>query len=278
MPSADRTGGRGGTPPRPVYAPSAPTAAGVTPGVNPVIVRALEVLVGQFPNTQIEIITQRNSGVIIFLLNSPLFGNGVLAADLQSGFAQVFLNGPVLAAQGDFVGDVWNSAAAGGGANREFIYNDKSGTPHEYAFMDNSGFHVQAGSVVAVQPGTGTVASPAVAESWHPGALINSWAGSGAGGPNGLWYRLLPTNEVEIIAEILNTTATGNSVCFVLPSGYVPATSQNKPAGWNNPQVNNSATPPWVFISSSTGDVQVTGIEVANKSIFFHIFVALDSL
>lgn len=129
------------------------------------------------------------------------------------------------------------------------------------------------GKVTAIKPGS----NPTTPEVWHSGTLLNSWAGSGSG-VNGLWYRLLPWGPggaVEIIADITNTTATGNSVCFTLPTGYIPATTQNHPAAIND--FNTPVSIPWVNVATS-GNVQITGIPVANKEIFFHIFVPLDTL
>jgi hypothetical protein len=237
------------------------------------------ITVGTSPATQIELTDTGGVGQLLFLLNNALYGNGLLESAVSGGAAQIVLNGSQLLAQPDFVGDVWNSAAAGTSANREFIYNDDTGTAHEYAFMDASGFNIEAGLITAAEPGTGTPATPAAAESWHPASLINSWAASG-NGVNGLWYRKVPfgpTGMLEIIADIQNNV-TGNSTCFNLPAAYQPATSQNHPAAWNHPQASNSASLPWVFISSSTGAVQITGIEVANVPIFFHIFVPLETL
>jgi hypothetical protein len=113
-------------------------------------------------------------------------------------------------------------------------------------------------------------------DSFHQATLAGSWAGSGSGA-NGLYYSLTAEQECEIIADIQHPTATGNSICFTLPAGYIPANATNHPAGWNDPAASNSATPPWVYVDQS-GNVQVTGIEVANKPIFFHIFVPLRSL
>lgn len=130
------------------------------------------------------------------------------------------------------------------------------------------------GSIAAASP-TSSTSTPLTADPWHTASLLNSWTGSGTG-VNGLFYRLTPFNHVEIIADIINTTATGNSFCFILPSGYIPVGGlKNFPAGWNNPVSSNSASAPWVIVVN-TGVIQITGIEVANKQIFFHIFAPLD--
>lgn len=112
------------------------------------------------------------------------------------------------------------------------------------------------------------------AGAWQTASLVNSWTSSSEG-VNGFYYRLLPFGMLEIIADIINTTATGNSQCFTLPSGFIPGTgSMNFPAGWNNPATSNSASVPWVNITN-TGVVQITGIESANHPIFFHILAPI---
>lgn len=128
------------------------------------------------------------------------------------------------------------------------------------------------GAVAATMTSAGLTA-----DSWHQATLAGSWTGSGSG-VNGLFYTRTVDGDVRIKADIINATATGNSTCFTLPSGYIPATSQNfGGVGWNNPQPNNSASLPWVFVSSS-GAVQLTGIEVANRQLFFDVRAPLGAL
>jgi Concanavalin A-like lectin/glucanases superfamily len=131
-----------------------------------------------------------------------------------------------------------------------------------------------AGTVSGVLTATGgTVTGPSVVvtDTWQTASLINSWSASG-GGVNGIRYRLLPSQLIEIEGDIINVTATGNSICMTLPAAYAPAGARNNVAFWNNVTSSNSASPPWIFTDVS-GNVQVTGISVANKGIFFHIFV-----
>lgn len=111
--------------------------------------------------------------------------------------------------------------------------------------------------------------------TWQTASLVNSWTASS--GVAGVFYRLLPENSVEVIGDIINTTATGNSQFTTLAAGFRPAGTQNHPAGWNNPASSNSATPPWVSVASN-GNMSLIGIEAANKEIFFHIFVPLGTL
>lgn len=111
---------------------------------------------------------------------------------------------------------------------------------------------------------------------WQTATLLNSWTGSGSG-VNGIFYRLwADINYVEVEADIQNTTATGNSIAAQMALGYRPAISRNRPAFWNNPQANNSPTPPWIFYDTA-GNIQITGIQVANHEIFFQHFIFLGS-
>jgi len=123
---------------------------------------------------------------------------------------------------------------------------------------------------VPITATSGTAASPTVitTDTPHQATLLNGWTNSGANA-NGLWYKLLSTGSVELTIDILPPNAVvGNSVCFTLPLGYRPQTPKNLgPIGWNNPQVNNSASLPWVFVASN-GNIVITGIEVANIGMF----------
>jgi hypothetical protein len=172
---------------------------------------------------------------------------------------------------------LFDNLAGSGSARWAAGYFDASGAFHFQIAGDNTG--VQLGPVAgmnATHPGTGTSsANPAVAETWQAATLLNGWTGAG-GGINGFRYRIAPWGtHLEIEADIINTTATGNSICFTLPAGYRPTqVSQNFPAAWNNVAASNSPSVPWVNVAA-TGNVQVTGLEAANKEVFFHLFVPL---
>ena len=175
-----------------------------------------------------------------------------------------------------------NASSAPASATWFMVYNDPSGAPHTQVAGNYQGVFLDLiAGLTAVMPGTGTsTTNSAQPETWHVAgvggapALINGWAGSGSG-VNGLRYRLTPESELEIEADIINATFAppGNSVCLHLPAGWIPGTSRNRPAAWNNPQANNSASPPWVNVNG--GAIQLTGIEAANKEIFFHIWVPM---
>jgi hypothetical protein len=179
---------------------------------------------------------------------------------------------------GIFFWDHGSSGAAGAHADLQMVYIYTDGSFINLLDGNYAGTNIPACSGIdAVQPGTGTGPSVrAVTETWHQAALSNSWAGSGSG-VNGLFYRLTPDNETEIILDLLHATATGNSVCATLPAGYRPATAINLPLAWNNPQASNSASPPWLNVSTG-GALQITGIETANKEIFGRVKFPLGSL
>lgn len=111
--------------------------------------------------------------------------------------------------------------------------------------------------------------------AWQTAALANGWTASN--GVAGLFYRLTLSGDVEIIADIVHATVTGNSTCFTLPAGFRPSVGQNHPAAWNNPVTSGAASVPWVNVSTA-GAVQVTGIEAAGHEIFFHVTVPLGAL
>lgn len=213
---------------------------------------------------------------------------GDYAADATAGMLQTggqafleFLGAQTTAnpdAESDRVGLFLTDHGSGQSAALSVFYFDSAGAGHVALGVTCSGLQLPAvWGLSAVQPGTGSSsANPYVPETWHPAALSNSWAGSGSG-VNGLFYRLNPDAEVEIILDLLHATATGNSICATLGTGYRPATAINLPLAWNNPQASNSASPPWLNVSTG-GALQITGIETANKEIFGRVKFPLGSL
>lgn len=131
-------------------------------------------------------------------------------------------------------------------------------------------------SFFAGQRLTASLLQSLFAPAWTSLTLQNSWQGN-ADNANGVYYRLLPLeNTVEIIGDIYNTTATGNSVCATLPASCEPSVSLNFPAAWNN-YGGTAHNVPWINVSTA-GAIQVTGIEVANKTIFFYFRMPLGNL
>lgn len=239
--------------------------------------------IGLSSSTQVSLVSQAGAGRVVFLLNSGTITDGFLRA-VGGSFGQILLQGPqsTVTNFNDSVGVELNSSdAVASSSNFGIFYNGAGGGGGEYLIVDAAGVHIVATKeLTGIHPGSGTgPTNPATSETWQAAGFANSWAGSGSG-VNGLFYRFLPWGAkgvLEVIADIQNTTATGNSVCNVaLPSGYRPAISQNHEASWNNPQGSNAASAPWIFYDTS-GNIQVTGLQVANKAVFFHNFVPLDS-
>jgi hypothetical protein len=227
---------------------------------------------------QFNFVSSGASGTLSIIFNGTVFNNAALST-VSGTFAQVAFTGPSDSAVNHNDSVFWqqNSSDGSGSSNMSFGYNDANGSPHFYETVDWNGVTLPVTkTITATEPGTGTSATnPASGESWHNASFVNGWGASGSA--SGGRYRLLPIGAgvVEIEAELVNATAVGNSVAFTLPSGYQPTVGHNRPAAWNNPQANNSTTPPWVNVQTN-GNVQITGIEVANKGIFFDIFIPLD--
>ena len=237
---------------------------------------------GPFGGTQAGLEYNGTEGQLLFPVGgtSPTSVGGIAGIAAGSGGAEV---------------QIFSAVDSDSALERVFIVladHDSTGSTAAYfiVYQDKNGgqaVHIQGGfgglalnsvnTLTAVLPGTGTSnTNGAQPETWHQATpLSNSWAASG--GVAGLFYRLLPFGVVEVIGDIVNTTATGNSVCFTLPAGYRPAVNQNHPAAWNNPVASNSASVPWISFQTS-GAIQITGIESANHEIFFHFFAPLGTL
>lgn len=225
-------------------------------------------IVGTAPNTQLQLASAGGVGVLRFLLNSASFGNGLLESAILSGFAQVLLNGPGAVAAGhtDFVGTEYNSSDGTHSANWTLIYTDANGAAHTTAFGDWTGFNIPAGSVTAVEPGTGTSAvNAAVPEFWHAPSLPGGWGGGAA-------YKLYPDATVGL-AGLLTLPAAGayNSVVlFTLPAAYRPPGAKRMPVasfGQSAAYGNNAASIglPRVFIDTA-GNVSLAGLPVGINS------------
>jgi hypothetical protein len=246
--------------------------------VNGTLIQGAELLAGTSPNTQVAITASSGVGLINFIPNNAQFTAAAINS-VVSTFAQLLIGSGANVAAGHTDGVILelNSSDGTGSANGVHAYVDKSAVAHFPAHWDASGFNIEYGLVNGLEPGTGTVTVTAVPEVPHSATMINGWAGSG-GGPNGLWYWIDAEGELRLIGDIINAAAVGNSIIFNLPSGYIPQTTQNLPAGWNDPAVNNSASVPWVNVAAGTGAVQMTGIEVANKEIFFNLKIPMVAL
>lgn len=115
---------------------------------------------------------------------------------------------------------------AANSANMLFYYLDQAATFHQYAGYDCTGFSIQAGRVTAVDPTTGTLATPAKAETWHNMSMLNGWTATTAR------YRLGAENRVYIDVEISSAAATTQQFA-TLPAGYQPLIPKQIAAGAN---------------------------------------------
>lgn len=107
----------------------------------------------------------------------------------------------------------------------QLFYTDSTLTPHSYMQVSAAGGIVSAGSITAVQPGTGTPATPAVAETWHTIGVFGT--GFAAGTMAVPRYRYMPDGTVLLDGQIVTTGAVASSATiFTLPAGYLPSQEQ----------------------------------------------------
>lgn len=144
-------------------------------------------------------------------------------------YGQWVVNGQQDKTQKDFCSLTLNASSQSGvqPAQWLFTYNDPGGTGHVYAFESFGGFTVQAGTVTAVQPGTGSSRSnPAAAETWHTPTPSALWTTTGTAQP--VRYRYMPDGTVLLDGELITAGAgpwPANASMFSLPAGYMPAQS-----------------------------------------------------
>lgn len=228
------------------------------------------------PTGSIQVAIQANPGAAqIFFIPAGNYAADASAGVIQAG-GQAILE--ILGAQTTATGAgsdrvalfIFDHGAGAGSAALQAGYFYQSGAGFAEWLLGNfAGLLIPTcAGLTAVQPGTGTDQNtPAVSETWHALAMNAGWGGSGSG-VNGLFYRVAPENgSVEVELDVLNATATGNSAIATLPAGYRPNSPFNRPLGWNNPQASNSATVPWLNVSTG-GVLTITGIETANREIF----------
>lgn len=113
----------------------------------------------------------------------------------------------------------FNSAAEdnSSSANLEFLYVHSNGNITEYAYMDETGFRVLAGTIIATHPGT----TPAVPESWQTLALVNSFTnGSNNGFIDAPQIRMMADNQTLMFKGTLTCPATPTGVFASVPADY----------------------------------------------------------
>ena len=185
-----------------------------------------EVIIGVSPNPQVVILSAAGSGEVQFPTNAAMEASPAeMGSDARGSGASEFLQLAIASAQASAQSDEiiteWNSANEGGGTSASWllIYLDTASVTHTYAEMSAAGFAINGGTIAGVEPGTGTVATPAVAETWHNVPFVSGWSAVGA-----LQYRLNANENLEIGGAATTTDAiTANSAVAVstaLPSGY----------------------------------------------------------
>lgn len=159
---------------------------------------------------------------------TSFFSNQPNIQGLSPGsIGELIISGPALAQAGftDFVQHVYSTYSAVP-ATMQANYRDISGTFHTYMSLSCSGTTIQAGSIVAVTPGTGSPAVPATPETWHPISLAAGW--STLGGFPVPSYRLLPDGNVQV-AGLATHAAFGANIALSgapVSAAYTPLTSQ----------------------------------------------------
>lgn len=167
------------------------------------------------------------------LFPTSFFGNQPnLQAFSPSSTGQLIISGPGLAQAGfkDFVQEVFSTFAGAVPAAYQVNYVHIDGvTLSTYVNVSASGVTIPAGSINAIDPTTGTAATPAISEGWHAITLDANWS-TLAGQPHPS-YRFLADAGRKIVelcgaaqfnVNIANTNLNGGNP---LPAVYRPLTS-----------------------------------------------------
>lgn len=149
-----------------------------------------------------------------------------------SSQGELIISGPALAQSGftDFVQHLYSSYAGIVPAQMQSNYRDIGGAFHTYLLLTCSGVTISAGSIRAVLPGTGTAATPAVPEVWHPISLAAGWSTLATYPVPS--YMLRPDGRIAVSGLATHAAFAANIPLSASPvvSPYVPATNQFIPA------------------------------------------------
>lgn len=220
-------------------------------------ITATQVIAGTAPNTQVELTSVSGTGRVVFVLNNAGFLNGGLFSRISGTTAQEVIEGPVNNTAGwddQAYIQISSSDGSANAAQIEFFYIDANAVPWLMAAMDYTGFSVLAGSVTAVEPGTGTgTTNAAQPETWHPVSFKSGWSGTAK-------YKLYPDDTVGLTGDMtLPSSGYNNSTMFTLPAAYKPITQKAMPfavAGWTATTMTGL---PWLNIDTS-GNVTLQDI------------------
>lgn len=151
-----------------------------------------------------------------------------LETSVPGSFIQMFMAGPSITTAGHTDQAYWEMTSSDGTASAacQFSYSDIAGNPHLFAQWNAAGFTIESGSITAVDPATGTLAAPAVPETWHAlPALQNGWTdrhGVQATYPVSS-YQLDATGQLRMALYLVAGAIANNTLLFTLPTAYVPA-------------------------------------------------------
>jgi hypothetical protein len=167
-------------------------------------------------------------------------------------FLQLVISGPrqnPVGAQ-DWMQILMNSANAGNTsfASMDFNYIASNQVVHTQVVFDNTGFNIQAGSIVAAHPGQ----SPAVPETWTTLGLINGFA---AGTNNGF----IDVPQVRLMADNKNLQFKGTVTC---PAAGTATVFTQIPANYPNANLGGIFG---MLLCSNLAGTQVDHIELHNN-------------
>ena len=148
-----------------------------------------------------------------------------------------------------------NNSTGSSVAQGVIIYNDTGAVEHIYASWDASGFNVAAGSILAVNPTSGTLGTPATAETWHS---LGSPSATGYTS-NINQYKLLPDGDAVIDVQLTANGGGGTAGTYnyanSLPAAYRPPVNRFYGLGWDSTVTAGMSFP--VLIVDHSGTVQV---------------------
>ena len=185
--------------------------------------------------------------------------------NIQGGLLQLEMISPSTTGAADTVELDLNSNNGAGSsvAQGVAVYNDTAATGHTYASWDASGFNIAAGTVNGVTPGTGTLGTPATAETWHS---LGSPSATGYTSNIGQ-YRLLPDGDTEIDVQLTAGGGGGTAGTYTyansLPAGYRPPVNRFYGLGWDSTVTAGMSFPVLIVDASGTVQVKVPALAAA---------------
>lgn len=207
-------------------------------------------------------------GQILFVTpGGPFSADGAMFGIEQGGGQSLGISSSSVAANPDHVEVSFQDNLSGGGSARlEQVYFDITGTPHAGSALDFSGFKIGAGSIIAVDPSTGTsLGNPFAGETWHPVTVDAGWGSLGEPAQ----YRLLGDSGFVALRGDISHAATAVQTDInsgvPLPSAYRPAATRYY-------------RPPMAADLAGSVEVQSTGVITMRASGFAATQAILDGI